>query len=91
VAKQAQYLKQKLKLQQHEDEEDEEEQQEQEPASGDKLWGANKRAYYQNEDVEVSWQARGCPGRTTGGGGGGCRQKDRSGISVAQWLRNPLE
>lgn len=62
VAKQAQYLQQKLKLQQREDESDEDEeggdddeqqQQRGEQTLGDKLWGANKRAYYQTEDAEV--------------------------------------
>jgi hypothetical protein len=57
VAKQAQYLQQKLKLQQHEDDEDDDEQQQQQQEGaaglGDKLWGANKRAYYQTGDAEV--------------------------------------
>lgn len=49
VAKQARYLEQKLKLQRGEDESDEE-QDEEAPSVKDKLWGANKRAYYQTEE-----------------------------------------
>ena len=59
MARQAKALGQKLKLQNKEFEEDEEE-----GAAGasgrrtkedgsDKLWGANKRAYYDGDDAEV--------------------------------------
>lgn len=58
VAKQARYLEQKLKLQQREDDVDEDVDDEgQQPGDAadvkDKLWGANKRAYYQTQDEEV--------------------------------------
>lgn len=57
MAKQARYLEQKLKLQQGEDDLDEEEEGEEEDQRRqqaqlrDRLWGANKRAYYQTEDA----------------------------------------
>jgi hypothetical protein len=56
VAQQARYLEQKLKLQQGEDdtdgdEEDDDDQRQQQGQLRDKLWGANKRAYYQTEDA----------------------------------------
>jgi U3 small nucleolar RNA-associated protein 3 len=52
VAKQARYLEQKLKIQRGEADEDEEQddEQQQQQGLGDKLWGANKRAYYQEEE-----------------------------------------
>ena len=54
VAKQAQFLKQRLRLQEGEDEDEGEEQQQQAGAAvRDKLWGASKRAYYQTGDAEV--------------------------------------
>lgn len=49
MAKQARFLEQKLKLQRGEDE-SEEEDEEEGPGLKDKLWGANKRAYYQTEE-----------------------------------------
>eukprot|EP00775_Hariotina_reticulata_P005267 gene5267-5502_t len=53
---QARYLEQKLKLQQGEDdlddvEEEEDGQRRQQAQLRDRLWGANKRAYYQTEDA----------------------------------------
>lgn len=56
VAEQAKYLERKLKLQQHEDADDDEHQQDEgEEEGGKKLWGANKRAYYNADtaDFEV--------------------------------------
>jgi U3 small nucleolar RNA-associated protein 3 len=55
VAKQARYLEQKLKIQRGEADEDDEEQdeQQQQPGLRDKLWGANKRAYYQEEEQVI--------------------------------------
>eukprot|EP00879_Flechtneria_rotunda_P011823 GHRR01012350.1.p1 GENE.GHRR01012350.1~~GHRR01012350.1.p1 ORF type:complete len:590 (+),score=268.47 GHRR01012350.1:166-1935(+) len=57
LAKQARYLEQKLKLQQGElddDDDDDDEQQEgdEQQELRDKLWGANKQAYYQTDDAE---------------------------------------
>ena len=50
MAKQARYLQQKLQLQRGEDDSDEGDDVEEGPALKEKLWGANKRAYYQTEE-----------------------------------------
>lgn len=61
VAKQARYLEQKLQLQRGEDDSDraDDDDDEEQAELRDKLWGANKRAYYQTEE---EGEVRGIPG-----------------------------